>query len=140
MAGRSLAWMVLMTLIEFVCPHCSGRFELEDPPAGESVACPLCGQTLAIPAELPQDDTDDGAFDFVGRDDVEGPPLAFDVGELAPAELLPHRRTPAAHDEPPAVVPLSREQKEHRRQIRTLVWIIGGGILLAMAAAVLSRW
>ena len=113
-----------MTSIEFVCPHCSGRFELGNPPAGEHVACPLCKGMLAIPAELPHPDTEEGPFE---------------VGELAPAELQVHRRKPAAHDEAPLVAPLSREQKEHRRQIRSLVWMIGGGALLAIAAAVLSR-
>jgi hypothetical protein len=128
-----------MALVEFVCPHCSGRFGLENPPAGEHVACPLCRGTLAIPAELPPPDADEGKMDFVARDDVEAPPLAFDVGELAPAKLLARRRTSAARDEPPAIAPLSRDKKEYRRQIRTLVWIVGGGIVLAVAAALLSR-
>ncbi len=114
-----------MTSIEFVCPHCSGRFELENPPAGGRVACPSCKGMLAIPAELPQPDTDEGAFDF--------------VGERAPRELLVHRRTSAAQQEAPIVEPLSRAEKEHRRQIRSLAWMIGGGALLAIAAAVLSR-
>jgi hypothetical protein len=131
--------MVIMAVVEFACPHCNEQFELEDPPAGEHVACPLCGGMLAIPADLPAEDADSGALEFVGRDDVEAAPAAFDVGELAPAEMLPHRRKSAASAPAPAIVPLSREEKERRRQIRTFVWMIGGGLLLAIAAAMLSR-
>jgi DNA-directed RNA polymerase subunit RPC12/RpoP len=131
--------MVFMSVVEFVCPHCNERFEFENPPAGEHVACPLCGGMLAIPAELPTEDTAAGDFDFVGRDDGETAAGAFDVGELAPTEMLPHRRKSAAVEKLPAVVPLSREEKERRRQIRTVAWMIGGGLLLAIAAAVLSR-
>ena len=80
---------------------------------------------LAIPAELPRQDTDEGALDF--------------VGELAAAESPARRRTSAAHQEAPVVEPLSRQEKEHRRQIRSLVWMIGGGLLLVIAVAVLSR-
>lgn len=127
-----------MSLVRFVCPHCSGSFELENPPAGEQVACPLCQGTLAIPAELCEDEGVELEFDFVDSDGVEAPPMAFDVGELATGELLPHRRTAAARHKP-AIAPTDRAAKEHRRQLYSLVWMIGGGILLAIAVAVLSR-
>ena len=148
MAGWFAAWMVLMTSIEFVCPHCSGRFELENPPAGGHVACPLCGQTLAIPAELPPadeqtpsaaSDANQSEFDFVGPGDAEAPPLAFDVGELAPLTSPSRRRRSKAREDKPVVERLSREEKERRRQVRSLVWMIGGAVLLVIAVAVLSR-
>lgn len=148
MAGRLAAWMVFMALFEFVCPHCSGRFDLENPPAGGQAACPLCSRTLAIP-ELPRGDEETGgAVDdaneievgVVGRCDVEAQPVAFDVGELAPLELLSGRHRSKVRQVEPVVKPLSREEKERRRQIRSLAWMIGGAVLLAIAAAVLSRF
>jgi hypothetical protein len=119
-----------MASFEFLCPHCSGRFELENPPPGEQTACPLCGGPLAIPPELP-----------------EPPPAPPQVQPAsAPAEVdvtqfgLNVDPSPARA---PGVVsreePLSREEKERRRQVRSLIWMIGGVLLLAVAAIVLSR-
>lgn len=124
-----------MAVVEFVCPHCSGPFELENPPLGERVACPQCGGMLEIPAELPGDDADED--EARATDDSESQPTAFDIGELAPAEMLPHHRSTVHHERP--IRQLSREEKQRRRQIRSLVWMIGGGVLLAIAVAVLSR-
>lgn len=136
-----------MASIEFACPHCSGRFELANPPAGEHVACPLCRQMLAIPAELPEPEEDSvGAqaraeeteFAVLRAGEVKAPPIAFDVGKRSarPALDVPS----LAREDKPVAESLSREAKEHRRQIRSLVWMIGGAVLLAIAAAVLARF
>jgi hypothetical protein len=101
----------LMASIEFDCPHCSRRFELENPRPGGYVPCPLCGQTVAIPADLPETSPPD-------------------------AESAKSQRSPASES---LVVRLSREEKQRRRQIRSLAWMIGGAVLLAVAAILLSQ-
>jgi hypothetical protein len=133
-----------MAVVQFVCPHCSGRFELASPTPGGQAACPRCGRSLAIPAELPAaaDGAADDAAAFVPRSpepDSPAPELAFDPGELS--GWLPARREagPAATPVERPVVHLTREEKEHRRQRRNLIWMIGGVILLAIATIVLSR-
>jgi DNA-directed RNA polymerase subunit RPC12/RpoP len=104
--------MVRMASFEFACPHCSERFELENPRAGSHVPCPRCGKTVAIPADLPQADQ----------------PAAEEVVSK-----------PASSGRESPVVRLSREEKQRRRQIRSLVWMIGGAVLLAIATILLSR-
>jgi len=101
-----------MASMEFACPHCSGRFELENPRAGGRVPCPLCGQTIAIPADLPPT-------------------------EQPAAEKVDSKSAPSGNES--LAVRLSREEKHRRRQIRSLVWMIGGAVLLALAAILLSR-
>jgi hypothetical protein len=139
--------MTLMALVDFACPHCSGQFQLENPPLGGQVACPLCRQMLAIPSELPPDVADsDAAAPVTSPSEsetgehphVETREIELDVADTAGHVPRAQRRTRLG-DERVAVEPLSRIQKEHRRQVRSLVWMIGGAVLLAIAAAVLSR-
>lgn len=114
----------------------------------------MCSQTLAIPAWPPRSFDESAAADeaseFVPADppDPQTLAFAFDIGE-PPSVASPVRRSrvkrreePAADEatDKPVVVPLGREAKERRRQIRSLAWMIGGVVLLAIAAAVLSRW
>jgi hypothetical protein len=66
---------------------------------------------VAIPADLPK----------------AGPPEA----EGANSQQSPASESP--------VVRLSREEKQRRRQVRSLAWMIGGAVLLAVAAILLSR-
>jgi hypothetical protein len=125
-----------MASYEFLCPHCNGRFELANPPPGGRVACPLCRQTLAIPTELPEPVP--AATEPTQPVEAEVRPLAFDV-DTASRELEARRKARERADEAPRIVPLSREEKERRRQVRSLIWMIGGVVLLAIAAMVLSR-
>jgi hypothetical protein len=131
-----------MASYEFLCPHCSGRFALANPPPGGRAACPLCGQTLAIPAELPESlpapRGPAAAAQETRQEEPEAPSLAFDV-DAAARELASRRKRGERPVEAPRIVPLSRAEKERRRQVRSLIWMIGGVLLLAIAAIVLSR-
>jgi hypothetical protein len=131
-----------MALIEFACPHCRGQFQLDNPPAGGQVACPLCRQVLAIPTDLPPAVA---GFDFAppqaagGARGVKPPPLAFDPDEASAVERPSRRRKSPPPNDVSVLEPLSRQRQDRRRQMRGLAWMIGGILLLAIAAAVLSR-
>jgi hypothetical protein len=127
-----------MALFQFACPHCSGQFQVQDPPAGEAIACPHCGRGVALPAELPPP-----------ADVVEAPPdlplptdgitLPFDVHEPPTPSAAQPSRASAQVVRPPARAPLSREERERRRTIRNLLLMLTGLVVLVVAALVLSR-
>lgn len=125
-----------MPQYRLACPHCSHTFALENPPAERQVSCPACGQALALPEHLPAasqppgpTSSFEGAADLAptvtSPADVAAPPSIVDQGPAAPAV------GPVRH--------LSREEKVQRRQTRSLVLMIVGVVLLAVAAVVLSR-
>lgn len=141
-----------MASFELLCPHCSGRFELANPPRGGQVACPRCGRSVAIPADVPKPvaerrvtrskpppsrpkDADEG--------EAEPVLLPYDEDEPRPEAQPPVEASPpvptseAVHEAP--VVRVSREEKARRRQMRSLIWMIVGVVLLAIAVIVLTR-
>ena len=140
-----------MPWFEFACPHCSQLFRLENPPAGQQVECPDCGNVLALPAELPSpaapselpDSSDagaaeadaDSAFDFVR------PTLSMAAGRANSTESR-DEPVPAVAQKPAAIPPvirtLSREEKAQRRQRRNLILMFGGLIVLVVVLLVLS--
>ena len=135
---------------EFACPHCSRRFALENPPAGEQISCPECGQPLAIPAELPApSDESLGAASESGTLDFIRPTLSMGSGKgdpkspTVPPAGEPRLTTPAESPEatatPRVVRQLTRQEKEARRQRRSLILMVGGLVLLIVALIVLSR-
>lgn len=128
-----------MALFQFACPHCSGQFQVQDPPAGQAIACPHCGRGVALPSELPPP-----------ADAVEAPPapppspedgvtLPFDVHEPPALPTGQASRASAHVLPPPARAPLSRDERERRRTIRNLVLMLAGLVVLVVAALVLSR-
>ncbi len=126
-----------MALFQFACPHCSGQFQVQDPPAGQAIACPHCGLGVALPSELPPP-----------ADAVETPPesprstdgieLPFELDEPAPA-MPPSPLAGAPVVLPQTRAPMSREDRERRRTIRNLVLMVTGLIVLVAAVLVLSR-
>ncbi len=129
-----------MASFQFACPHCSRPFELENPQAGAVVACPACGESLALPAQLPAAlAPDDQGAEFAPPEvtNEESVPLAFDLGEPPPLRrgAAAPRKSPAT----PAGRQLSREERMRRQQVRSLVLMIGGVVVLAIAVIVLSR-
>jgi hypothetical protein len=143
-----------MPWFEFVCPHCSRRFGLENPTAGGLIACPECGQSLAIPAELPLPSDPIGAGDEAEASDIGSldfirPTLSMESHRtLAKSPAAPPVENqpavpPVASSEalpkPPVVRQLTRQEKEARRQRRSLVLMVGGLILLIATLIVLSR-
>ncbi len=145
-----------MPWFEFACPHCSRRFGLENPPAGQQVDCPECGKPLAIPVDLPApmnpigapdesqgEASDGGALDFIqptlsmeSQRSAPKSPVAPPVEDRPPT---PPAASTEALAQPPAVRQLTRQEKEARRQRRSLIFMVGGLILLIAALIVLSR-
>ena len=74
-----------------------------------------------------------------GRAVAVEPPPAFDPGEAFALERPTRRRDAPGPADYSIFEPLGRQQKDRRRQIRGLAWMIGGILFLAIAAAVLSR-
>jgi hypothetical protein len=133
-----------MASFEFLCPHCSERFELANPPPGGQANCPRCGRAVAIPSELPEQVSP--AIDVPAPPTpeprpaaVEPPPVVFDAEAMSLELGVRQSRPTEPAEDLPRIEPLSREEKERRRQVRNLVWMIGGVVLLAIAALVLSR-
>ncbi len=133
-----------MTLFQFACPYCSGQFEIENPPAGQAVACPHCREMVALPAELPppvretQSVAPAGSEFLPPRAEANDAVLPFILDEpISPAAR--RGRQSATRVQRPPVRRLSREEKELHRARRNLVMMVVGVVVLAVAAVVLSR-
>ena len=123
-----------MVLFQFACPYCSGQFAVENPPAGHAIACPNCGGTVALPADLPPPVAEPATM--VAKSPVADDPFDFlDISEPTARPLQIKQRTL-----PTNVRRLSREEKERRRVRRNLVLMVAGLLVLAIAAAGLSRF
>jgi hypothetical protein len=126
-----------MAPVAFSCPHCSGRFEAENPPAGTAVACPHCRGAVS-----PSDDAAGAAREdplaFLSPPaDSTAPLVPFDLDE--PKSIA---RRAARRDRgrlPRQVRRLSREEKARRRARRNLVLMTLGIVVLVVAAVLLSR-
>ena len=129
---------------------------MENPPAGQQVNCPKCGQPLAVPDELPasRDPTgssdeslgktsDGGALDFIQPTLSMGSARTAPKAPLAPPVEDKPQVPPASSTEPlaqpPVIRQLTRQEKEARRQRRSLILMVGGLILLIATLIVLSR-
>ncbi len=143
-----------MPSFEFACPHCSWRFRLENRATNELVACPKCGQSLAIRDELPATRSEETASgDDVGESsalDFIQPTLSIGTGrtsrkvriEMSAKELNADEaveNTAGRPAEKRAVRTLSREEKTRRRQRRSTILMAGGLALLIIALLLLSR-
>ena len=127
-----------MELFQFACPHCSEPFEVEDPAAGGEIACPFCGEPVALPDELPSGVSEIG--------DLEGPKeeLAAPAGEPSPAPFIPFdfrdASTSGLRPRGSTRKRLTRSERLHRQQRRSLVMMVLGLAVLFIAVLVLNRF
>jgi hypothetical protein len=135
-----------MALTQFDCPHCSGVFQAENPPAGQAVTCPRCGKPVKLPDELPPPAPDSDPPWAIGelpageRSEIAAEPTApfipFDFRGDVPGSAR-GRRPPKKR----AVVrTLSPQEKKRSRRVRSVVLMISGLVVLAIAVVVLSRF
>ena len=120
-----------MTTSQFACPHCHGRFQVDNRSAGATLACPHCGGRIAVPPGLVNDPA---APLTVENPAVEQPPaepfVPFDFRDepsvpaqpkIEPEEFLPN------------LLRFSRTTRQRRAQRSLLVMIL---CLAVLAAAV----
>ncbi len=135
-----------MPLTQLICPHCAGVFQADNPAAGEAVTCPRCGHPIQLPDEwsppAPDGDPPWPVGEFSSGEQTAD--LAEPTGPFIPLDIFgdvdssAHVRRPARKRA--AVRTLSRQEKKRRRQVRSVVLMIGGLVVLAIAVVVLSRF
>ena len=101
-----------MTTSQFACPHCNGRFQVDNHSAGATLACPHCGGRIAVPPGLVNDPA---APLTVENPDLEQPPaepfVPFDFRDepsvpaqpkIEPEEFIPRPAAFQSHNAPTA--------------------------------------
>ncbi|MBI3838214.1 MAG: hypothetical protein HY288_09820 [Planctomycetia bacterium] len=136
-----------MATFQFACPHCNGPFEVEDPPAGKALACPSCGEPVALPDELPPPGSESvrlesGAGESAAGESVATPapfvPFDFRDQSTSIVRHRPSRRKKRATIK--KVEHLSRSERQRRQQRRSVAMMIVGMVVLCIAVVVLSRF
>jgi hypothetical protein len=130
-----------MTSVRFACPHCSGQFSLDDPPAGQAVGCPHCGRSVGIPQSPQQVETSAAVQSVSERDEtaIGGDALDF----LNEAVSVPRRGRKASLPSDGVPLPeirlLGRIEQRRRQQRRSVVVMILCMAVLAVALMLLNK-
>jgi hypothetical protein len=119
--------------MQFVCPFCSGLFEVEPTSIGQHVTCPSCTGIVLVPApSLP--------YEMPTTASPTVAPIVVPTFKALQSEQLALSPTTIDFGEEPARV-ASRllHQQAQRRMIRNVFWMCMGLIVLIIMAVILVR-